>query len=85
MKVFVCMDNENCGKFLKIWEYQTILSASWEACMKVKMQQLGMNMEQRTSSKLRKESIKAIYCHPAYWNSMQNISLEMSGWIKYKL
>ena len=26
----------NCGKFLKRWEYQTILPASWENCMQVK-------------------------------------------------
>ena len=30
----------NCGKFLKRWEYQTTLSASWETCMQVKKQQL---------------------------------------------
>ena len=29
----------NCGKFLKIWEYQTTWSASWEACMQIKKQQ----------------------------------------------
>ena len=26
----------NSGKFLKIWEYQTTLAASWETCMQVK-------------------------------------------------
>ena len=30
----------NCGKFLKRWEYQTILPASWETCVQVKKQQL---------------------------------------------
>ena len=28
----------NCGKFLKRWEYQTTLPASWETCMQVKKQ-----------------------------------------------
>ena len=36
----------NCGKFLKRGEYQTILPASWEIYMKVKKQQLELDMEQ---------------------------------------
>ena len=57
----------NCGKFLKRWEYQTIWPASWEICTQVKKQQLEPDMEQQTGSKLGKEYIKAIYCHPAYF------------------
>ena len=53
----------NCGKFFKRWEYQTTLSASWEICMQVKKQQLELDMEQQTGSKLENESIKAVYCH----------------------
>ena len=60
----------NCGKFLKRWEYQTTLPASWEICMQVKKQQLEMDMEQLTGSKLGKEYIKAVYCHPPYLTSM---------------
>ena len=37
--------------------------ASWEGCMQDKKQQLEPDMEQRTGSKLRKEYIKAVYCH----------------------
>ena len=48
----------------------SLLPASWEACMQVKKQQLELNMEQQTGSKLGKEYIKAIYCHPAYWTYM---------------
>ena len=55
-----------CGKFLKIWEYQTTLPASWETCMQVKEQHLELAMEQRSGSKLGKEYIKAVYCPPAY-------------------
>ena len=40
-----------CGKFLKRWEYQTTLPASWEICMQVKKQQLELHMEQQTGSK----------------------------------
>ena len=35
----------NCGKFLKIWEYHTTLPVSWENCMWIKKQQLGLDME----------------------------------------
>ena len=41
----------NCGGFLKKWECQTILTASWETCMQVKKQQLESYMEQLTGSK----------------------------------
>ena len=46
----------NCGKFLKRWEYQAILPASWETCMQVKKQYLELNMEQWTGSKLGKST-----------------------------
>ena len=36
----------NCGKFLKRWEYQTTLLASWEICMQFKKQHLELDMEQ---------------------------------------
>ena len=41
----------NYGKFFKRWEYQTIWPASWETCMRVKKQQLELDMEQQTGSK----------------------------------
>ena len=40
--------------------------------MQVKKQQLELDMEQQTGSKLGKEYIKAVYCHPAYLTSMQS-------------
>jgi len=42
----------NCGKFLKIWEYQTILPASCETYMQLKKEQLEPGIEQRNGSKL---------------------------------
>ena len=45
----------NCGKLLERWEHQTILLVSWEACMRVKKQQLDPCMEQVIGSGLRKE------------------------------
>ena len=56
----------NCGKFSMRWEYQTTLPVSWETCMWVKKQQLEPDMEQQTGSKLGKEYIKTVYCHPPY-------------------
>ena len=53
--------------------------------MQVKKQQLEPDMEQRTGSKLGKEYVKAVYCHPAYLTSMQSTSCEMPGWMKCTL
>ena len=69
-------------KFLKKWEYQTTLPASWEICIQVKKQQLEPDMEQQSSSKSGKEYIKAVYGHPVYLTYMQNTSCEMPGWVK---
>ena len=53
--------------------------------MQVKNQQLEPDMEQQTGSKLGKEYVKAVYCHPAYLIYMQSTSYEMPGWMKHKL
>ena len=53
--------------------------------MQVKKQQLELNMEQQTGSKLEKEYVKAIYCHPVYLTYMLNASCKMLGWMKHKL
>ena len=83
-KAFVWITT-NCGKFLRRWDYQTTWPASWEICMQVKKQQLEPVMEQRTGSKLGKEYIKAVYCHPAYLTYMQSTSCEMLDWMKQNL
>ena len=70
----------NCGKFWKRWEYQTTWPASWEICMQVRKQQLELDMQQQTGSKLGKEYVKAVYCHPTYLTSMQSTSWEMLEW-----
>ena len=53
--------------------------------MQDKKQQLELDMEQWTDSKLGKEYVKAVYCYPAYLIFMQSISCEMPGWMKHKL
>ena len=45
--------------------------------MQVKKQQLELDMEQQPGSKLEKEYVKAVYCHPAYLTYMQSKSFQM--------
>ena len=74
----------NCGKFLKRWEYQTTY-LSPEKPVFGSRSKSELDLEERADSKLGKEYNKAVYCHPAYLNSMQRTSHEMPGWIKHKL
>ena len=85
MKAFDGVDHNNCGKFLKGWEYQINLSASREICMQVRKQQLELDMEQQNGSILGKEYIKAVYYYPAYLTYMQSTSCKMLGWMTNKL
>ena len=59
--------------------------ASWEICIQVKKQQLEPDMEQWTGSKLGKEYIKPVHCHPAYLTYIQSTTYEMPGWMNHKL
>ena len=47
--------------------------------MQVRKQQLDLDMEQQTGSRLGKEYVKAVYCHPVYLTYMQSTSWEMPG------
>ena len=71
-------------KPLTVW-----ITTNWkilkEMRMQVRKQQLELDMEQQIGSKLGKEYVKAVYCHPAYLIYMQSISCEMLGWVKHKL
>ena len=51
----------------------------------IKKQQLELDMEHRTGSKLGKEYVKAVYCPPAYLTYMQSTSCKMQGWMNHKL
>ena len=53
--------------------------------MQVRKQQLEPDMEQQTGSKLGKEYIKPVYCHPAYLTDIESTSFKMLGWRKHKL
>ena len=72
----------NCGKLLKLWEYQATFPVSWEICMQDKKQQLESNIEQWTGSKLGKKYNKTIFS-PCLFNFyaeylMQNAGLDES-------
>ena len=52
--------SQNCGKFLKRREYQATWTSSWQTCMQIKEQQLDLDREQQTGSKLGK-SMSRLY------------------------
>ena len=64
-KAFDCVDHNKLWKILTTVRWFGI---SWEIYMQVKKQQLEPDIEQQTGSKLEKEYVKAVYCHPAYLN-----------------
>ena len=53
--------------------------------MQVKKQQLQLDLEQKTGSKLGKEYVKAVYCHRVYLTYTKSTSCKMPGWMKHKL
>jgi len=84
-KAFDCVDHNKLWKILKemgILDYVTCilrnLYAGQEATVRT-------GHEQWTGSKLGKEYVKAVYCHPAYLTYMQSTSWETLGWMKHKL
>ena len=53
--------------------------------MQEEKQQFEPDIKQQTGSKLGKEYIKAVYCHPAYLTYMQSTSCDMPDWMTHKL
>ena len=73
-KAFDCVDHNKLWKILQEMAYQTTWPASCEICMQVRKQKLELDIELQTGSKLGKEYIKAVYCHPAYLTYIQSTS-----------
>ena len=73
--------NEKILKKMGIPNHLICLLRNLHACQET----TELDMEQWTDSKLGKEYIKAVYCHPAYLTCMQSTSREMLGWMKHKL
>ena len=53
--------------------------------MQVKKQQLELDMEQWSGSKLIKAYVKTVYCDRAYLTYLQSTSCKMPGWMKHIL
>ena len=84
-KAFDCVDHSKLWKTLKemgVPDHLTCLLGNLyvdqEATVKT-------NMEQWTGSKLGKEYVKAVYCHPVYLTSIQSIPRKKLGWMNHKL
>ena len=83
-KALNCVDHNQLWKILRdgntrpIWPcFLRSLYAGQEAWNK--------DMEQWAGSKLAKEYIKAIYCHPANLTYICRVHHEMLGWMNFKL
>ena len=53
--------------------------------MQVKKQQLELDVEQWTGSKLGNEYVNFVFCQPAYLTYMQSTSCKIPGWMKHRL
>ena len=73
------MHHNKLWKILKEMRIPDHLICLRESCIQVNKQQLKLDMEQWTGSKLGKEYVKAVYCHPAYLTYMQSTSGEGNG------
>ena len=75
-KVFDCVDHNKLWKILKetgIPDHLTYLLKNLYANQQAAVR-TGTSVEQQTGSKLGKEFVKAVYCHPAYLTYMQSTS-----------
>ena len=83
-KAFDCVDHNKLWKILQemgIPDHLTCLLRNLHAGE----EDTELDMEQQTGSKLGKQYVKAVYCHPAYLTYMQSTSCKMLGWMKHKL
>ena len=83
-KAFDCVDHKKLWKILKVIgmpDHLTFflrnLYTGQEAAVRTG--------HETTGSKLGKEYVKAVYCHPVYLIYMQSTSCKMQGWMKLKL
>ena len=78
-KAFDCVDHN------KLWKVLQEMGIPDHLTCLLKNLYVELDMEQQTGSKLGKEYVRAIYCHPAYLTYMQSTSCEMLGWMKHML
>ena len=79
------MDHNKPWKILKEMGIPDHLTCLLRNMYAVKKQQLGLDMEQQTGSKLGKEYVKAACCHPDYLTYMWNTSCEMLAWMTHQI
>ena len=79
------MDHNKLWKILQEVGIPDHLTCLVRNFVQVKKPQLELDMEKQTGSKLGKEYVKGVYCHPAYLTYMQRTSCKMLGWMKHKL
>ena len=84
-KAFDCVDHKKLWKILKEMGIPGHLIFLQRTCLQVRTQQLELDMEQQTDSKLGNEYDKAIYCHTVYLTYMQCTSCKMLGSMSCKL
>ena len=87
-KAFDCAAHNKLWKILKemgIPNHLTCLLRNLYAGQKATVRTRHGKMRKWTVSKLRKESDKAVCCHPTSLTSMQNTSCTMPGWTKHRL
>ena len=65
-KAFDSVDHNKLWKILKEIGIPTTIPVSWETCVQTKKQHLEPYMEQWTGSRMQKENVKSMYCHPAF-------------------
>ena len=73
-KAFDCVDHNKLWKIFQEMGIPDHLTCLLGNLMQVKKQQLELDMEQQTGSKLGKEYVKTVYCHPACLIYMQSTS-----------
>ena len=76
------MDHNKLLKILKAMGIPDLLTC---LLLQAKKQQLEPDIKQWTGSKLGREFIKDVYCHPAYLTHTQITSAEMPGCMRHKL
>ena len=87
-KAFDYVDHNKQWKFLQqmgITDYLTCLLKNLYAGQEATVRIGHGTKSGKHDSKLGKEYIKAVYCHPAYLTYMKSTSCEMPGWMKHKL
>ena len=75
--------SQQTGKFLKRWEYQTTLPASWEICMQAKKQPLETDMINRLQ--IGKGMFQGCIMSPCLFNLYAEYILWNASWMKHKL